>query len=44
MSQEVLKEAVREMDLPIHTADQFVNSQIEAILEKYKEYKKNKSR
>jgi protoheme ferro-lyase len=41
---EALNEAVKEMDLPFRTADKFVNSQIEAILEKYQEYKKNKSR
>jgi hypothetical protein len=41
---EALNEAVKEMNLPFHTADQFVNSQIDSILEKYKEYKKNKSR
>jgi len=37
---EELNEAVREMDLPFHTAEQFINNQIDVVLEKYKEYKK----
>lgn len=41
---EALNEAVREMDLPFRTADQFVNNQIDAVLEKYEEFKKSKSR
>jgi hypothetical protein len=39
---EELNEAVKEMDLPFHTADQFINSQIDAVLEKYEEYKKSR--
>ena len=31
----------KEMDMPFRTAEQFVNSQIDAVLEKYEEYKKN---
>jgi len=38
---EELNEALKEMDMPFRTADQFVNSQIDAVLEKYEEYKKN---
>jgi len=38
---EELNEAVREMDMPFRSAEQFVNDQIDAVLEKYKEYKKN---
>jgi hypothetical protein len=38
---EELNEAVKEMDLPFRTAEQFINSQIDAILEKYEEYKKS---
>jgi len=38
---EELNEAVREMDMPVRSAEQFVNDQIDAVLEKYKEYKKN---
>jgi hypothetical protein len=38
---EELNEAVKEMDLPFRTADQSINSQIETILEKYEDYKKN---
>jgi len=37
---EELNEAVREMDMPFRTAEQFINNQIDAVLEKYKEYKK----
>jgi len=37
---EILNEAVREMDMPFRTAEQFINNQIDAVLEKYKEYKK----
>jgi hypothetical protein len=39
---EELNEALKEMDMPFRNADQFVNSQIDAILEKYEEYKKTK--
>ncbi len=38
---EELNEAVREMDMPFRSAEQFINGQIDAVLEKYKEYKKN---
>ena len=38
---EELNEAVRELDMPFRSAEQFVNDQINAVLEKYKEYKKN---
>lgn len=38
---EELNEALKEMDVPFRTAGQFVNSQIDAVLEKYEEYKKN---
>ena len=38
---EELNEAVRELDMPFRSAEQFVNDQIDAVLEKYKEYKKN---
>jgi hypothetical protein len=37
-----LNEALEEMDLPFHSAEQFINSQISEILEKYEEYKKRK--
>jgi hypothetical protein len=37
---EELNEAVKEMDMPFHTAEQFIISQIDAVLEKYEEYKK----
>jgi hypothetical protein len=36
-----LNEAVKEMDMPFRTAEQFINSQIDAVLEKYEEYKKS---
>jgi hypothetical protein len=39
---EELNEAVKEMDMPFRTAEQFINSQIDAVLEKYKEYKKQR--
>ena len=39
---EELNEAVREMDMPFRTAEQFINNQIDAVLEKYKEYKKQR--
>jgi hypothetical protein len=39
---EELNEAVKEMDMPFRTADQFVNSQIDAVLEKYEDYKKSR--
>lgn len=39
---EKLNEAVTEMDTPFHDAVHFINSQINEILEKYEEYKKNK--
>jgi len=29
------------MDVPVHTVEQFLNTQIDAVLEKYPEYKKN---
>jgi hypothetical protein len=38
---EMLNEAVREMNLPFRSADQFINSQVDALLEKYEEYKNN---
>jgi hypothetical protein len=38
---EEFNEALKEMDMPFRTPDQFVNSQIDAVLEKHKEYKKN---
>jgi hypothetical protein len=38
---EELNEAVKEMDMPFRTSEQFINSQIDALLEKYKEYKRN---
>ena len=38
---EELNEALKEMGIPFSTADQFVNSQINAVLKKYEEYKKN---
>ena len=37
---EQLNEALKEMDLPFRTADQFINNQIEAVLDKYEEFKK----
>jgi len=37
-----LNEAVKEMDMPFRSAEQFINNQIDAVLEKYEEYKKNK--
>ncbi len=37
---EELNEAVKEMDMPFRTAEQFIISQIDAVLEKYEEYKK----
>jgi hypothetical protein len=39
---EELNEALKEMDMPFRTAEQFVNDQIDALLQKYKEYKKNR--
>ena len=30
------------MDMPFRTAEQFINNQIGAVLEKYKEYKKQR--
>jgi hypothetical protein len=39
---EELNEAVKEMDLPFRTVEQFVNSQINAVLEKYEDYKKSR--
>jgi hypothetical protein len=39
-----LNEALEEMDMPFHGAEQFINSQINEIIEKYEEYTKNKSR
>ena len=39
---EELNEAVKEMDMPFRTAEQFVNSQMDAVLEKYAEYKKSR--
>ncbi len=38
-----LNEAVREMGTPFRTAEQFINSQINEVLEKYEEYRKNRS-
>lgn len=38
---EELNEALKEMDMPFRTADQFISSQIDTVLEKYEEYKKN---
>ena len=37
-----LNEALEEMDLPFHSAEQLINSQINEILEKYEEHKKSK--
>ena len=39
---EALNEAIKEMDLPFRTVEQFVNNQIDNVLERYEEYKKNK--
>jgi len=41
---EKLDEAVKEMDTSFHDADHFINNQINEILEKYEEHKKNKRR
>ena len=41
---EKLNEALDEMDLPFHSAEHFINSQINEILEKYEEYKKSKGK
>jgi Arc/MetJ-type ribon-helix-helix transcriptional regulator len=38
---DALNEAVREMDMPFHTAEQFINNQMDEVLEKYEEYKKS---
>ncbi len=38
---DALNEAVKEMDMPFHTAEQFINNQIDEVLEKYEEYKKS---
>ena len=38
---EALNEAIKEMDLPFRTVEQFVNNQIDNVLERYEEYKKN---
>ncbi len=40
---EALNEAVKEMDMPFHTAEQFINNQMDEVLEKYEEYKKSQS-
>ena len=39
---EELNEAVKEMDMPFRTVEQFVNSQIDQVLEKYEEFKKSR--
>ena len=39
---EKLTEALEEMDMPFHSAEQLINSQINEILEKYEEHKKSK--
>ena len=39
---EKLNEALEEMDMPFHSTEQFINSQINEILEKYEECKKSK--
>ena len=39
---EKLNEALEEMDMPFHSAEQLINSQINEILKKYEEYKKSK--
>ena len=39
---DALNEAVREMDMPFHTAEQFINNQMDEVLEKYEEYKKSR--
>jgi hypothetical protein len=36
--------ALEEMDMIFNSAEQLINKQINEILEKYQEYKKNKSR
>ncbi len=36
---EEFNEAVKEMDMPFRTTEQFIISQIDAVLEKYEEYK-----
>ncbi len=38
---EALNEVVKEMGMPFHTAEQFINSQMDEVLEKYEEYKKS---
>jgi len=37
---EELNEALKEMDMPFRSPEQFINNQIDAILDKYQEYKK----
>ena len=39
---EDLIEALKEMNIPFRTPEQFVNNQIDAVLQKYEEYKKTK--
>ena len=39
---EKLNEALEEMNMPFHSTEQFINSQINEILEKYEQYKKTK--
>ncbi len=40
---EELNEAVKEMNMPFRSAEQFVNNQINEVLEKYEEYKRSRS-
>jgi len=39
---EKINEALEEMDMLFHTAEQFINSQINEIIEKCEEYKRTK--
>ncbi len=41
---EEFNETFKERDMPFRTSDQFVNCRIDAVLEKYEEYKKGKNR
>ena len=39
-----VNEALEEMDMPFHSAEQFINNQINEVLEKYDTYKKATTR
>ena len=41
---EKLNEALEEMDMPFHSAEQLINSQIDEVLEKYETCKKTNTR